>query len=81
MERCGKRLVLEKSSECQARCLLKVGVGMPMPQSELGAAEVSSFGFPPSASIDRVWLGVSRAAVGSLSRKMLVLSGGVCVAV
>lgn len=32
LERCEKRLMLESSAECQARCLLKVGVGMPVLQ-------------------------------------------------
>lgn len=39
---------------------------------------LSLFGFPPPASTDHVWLGVFRVTVGSLSTKMLVLSGGVC---
>lgn len=37
--------------------------------------------FHPSASLDHAWLGVSRVTVGSLSTKILVLLGGVCVVV
>lgn len=37
--------------------------------------------FHPSASLDHAWLGVPKVTVGSLSTKILVLLGGVCVVV